>query len=144
MEIVLYVQVGLGPAVEGQDFQVAPFLVAKVGLPPLEVLGQTAQVDLAVDGAGAADDLALGDVYLALLVIDDAAQVPGNRRADGLALGRVAVADGFRQLLRVGVVLPRLQQQHRAVGVFRKPAGHHRTGGAAADYDNVVFHSHSS
>ena len=78
VEIVLDVEVGLSLAKEGQDFQVSPLLVAE-GCPPLEVLGQAAQIDLAVDGTGTADDLALGDVDLALLVVDGAAQRPGDR-----------------------------------------------------------------
>ena len=71
VKVVLDVQVGFGLAEEGQHFQVGPFLVAEGG-PPLKILGQTAQIDLAVDGPGAADHFALGDVDLALLVVDGA------------------------------------------------------------------------
>ena len=103
VEVVLDVQVGLGLAEEGQDFQIGPLLVAK-GRPPLEVFGQAAQVDLAVDGAGAADDLALGNVDLALLVVDGPVQIPGDRGTELFALVGVAVADGVGEMVRVGIV----------------------------------------
>ena len=118
VEIILDVHVGLGPAVEGQYLEVTPFVVAE-GLPALEILGQPAQVHLPVDGARAADDLALGDVDLALLVIDDPLQIPGDGRPDGLAFGGMSVPHWLRQLFRIRVVLACLQQEHRALRVFR-------------------------
>ena len=139
VEVVLDVEVGFGLAEEGEHSGVGPLLVAE-GLPALEVLGQAAQVHLSVDGAGAADDLALGDVDLALLVVDDAAEVPGHRGADGFALAGVAVAHRVWEVIGVGIVLSGLEEQDRAAGVLGQAAGYHGTGGAAADHDDVVFH----
>ena len=139
VEVVLDIQIGFSLAEEGQDLQVGPLLVAE-GFPPLEVLGQAAQVDLAIDGAGTADDLALGDVDLALLVVDGAVQIPGDRRSGLLALVGVAVADDVGEMFRVGIVLAGLQEQDRAAGVLGQSAGDHGSGGTGAHDDHVIFH----
>ena len=148
VKIVLNIQIGLGAAVERQHLQIAPFGVAE-RFPALEILRQPPQENLPVNRPGAADNLALRDVDFPLLVIDHPAQRPRHRRPNGLPGRRMSIAHRRRQLLRVGVIQPRLQQQHRPAAahkprILRQPPGHHRPRRPAAHHNNIVLHIRSS
>ena len=123
VEVVDDVGVGLQLAEVGQALDEGPLVVAPLG-PAVVVLGNAAQEDLAVDGAGAADDLAAGDDDV--LGADGAAPAgegPVVGRAHLGRAGRVAELQIVGGLLEVSVIGACLQQQHRAVGVFGQTGG---------------------
>ena len=117
----------------------APLVVSPLR-PTVVVLGNAADEGLPVDGAGPAGHLAPGNLDLGLIgapgrVLPVVVAVPD-------ALGRlVAVLDLLGEAVDVRVVMPRLQQEHRGVGVFREPRCEDRARRPCADDDVVVLHS---
>ena len=141
--VVLDVQIALHLPVEGQDLCVGPLVVATGG-PVVKVLGKAPLHRLAVDGRAAPNDLALGNVDFALLRGDGSPQRPVMYRVLGFRVPGAAELDVVGQDCRVGVVVAGLQQEHRGVDVFGQPGRQRRTGRAAADHNNVVFHGSST
>ena len=142
MVVVLDVHVVFHLAIERQHLVVGPLVVAHGG-PVVEVLGEAALHGLAVDGGTAADNLALGNVDFSLFLGNGAAQCPVVYGVLRFGVPGAAELDVVGQDRRVRVVVARLKQQHRGVGVFRQASGEGGAGSAAADNDNVVLHRYS-
>ena len=136
------VGVGLDAAQEGQELDEAPLVVAHLG-PGVVVLGDAAQEHLAVDGAGAAGDLAPGDHHGRSGVGGLAPELPVVVAGHDVGGGGVAELDLVGQLLEVGVVAAGLQQQDGYGGVFAETGGHDGAGGPGAHHDVVVLHCRS-
>ena len=131
--------VSLDAAQEGEQLDVAPFVVAHLG-PRVVVLGDAAEEDLAVDGAGAAGYLAAGNHHGRSSVGGLAPELPVVVAGHDVGGGGVAELDLVGQLLEVGVVAAGLEQQDRDGGVFAEAGGDDGAGGPGADDDVVVFH----
>ena len=142
VEVVVDVQVVFHPAEERQHLGVGPLIVAEGG-PVVVVLGEPALHGLPVDGGAAADDLALGHVYLALLLGGHAPEGPVVLRLGRLGVTGVSVLHFVWDQVEVRVVPARFQQQHRPVRVLRQPAGQDGARGPSPDNDHVVFHASS-
>jgi hypothetical protein len=135
--IVAVAEAPLGAAKIRQHILVAPARVAALR-PRVIVLALSAVVHAAVDGAGAAQGLALRDLDL---------PPGGARRRLRFELPRyLGIEQSFDEARRnldeaVGVRRPRLQDQHRVTAAARQALGQNAAGGAAAD-DHVVktFH----
>ena len=143
MEVVVECGVGLQPAKIGQQLVEAPLIVAQGG-PAIVVLGDPSQEDLAVDGAGAARDLAPGDQHRLRGLGGFADEVPVVVAGHDVGGGGVAILQLVGEALEVRVVGPRLQQQHRASRVLAQARGQDRARRAGSDDDVVVLHGGSS
>ena len=121
VEIVLYIGIGLQLPKKWQKVDVAPLVVAPFS-PPVVILGDAAQENLAIDCAGAAHHLAPGHGDLVGLGRSGRAdERPVMKRAH-LGCGRaVAVFHVVGKSVEVRVVRSRFKQQYRAVGVFGQP-----------------------
>jgi hypothetical protein len=100
--------------------------------------------DLAIDGAGPAHRLAPRHNYrLCLQGRGRGSQVPAmwpvSRLPDVVPVLQV---DG--QMVKVGIVGPGLQKQHRLAGILGQPRRHNATRGTAPHNDVVVFHGTKS
>ena len=122
------VGVGLDHAEVLQQVLEAPLVVAQSG-PGVVVLGNAPQEDLAVDGAGAAGDLAPGHQHRFGMFGGLAGELPVVVAGHYVGAGGVAELDLFRQMLEVGVVRPGFEQKHRAGRVFAQPRGYNGPGG---------------
>ena len=136
------VGVGLDAAQEREQLDEAPFVVAHLG-PGVVVLGDAAEEDLAVDGAGAAGDLAAGDHHGGCGFGGFAPELPVVVAGHDVGGGGVAELDLVGQLLELGVVRAGLQQEDGDGGVFAEAGGHDGAGGPGAHHDVVVFHGRS-
>ena len=125
--------VAFGPDEVGQHVVVAPARVAERG-PVVVVLALAADVDQAVDRAGAAQRLAARPVDAPAVHVR--VRVGLEAPVVGGAPHRLAVADGQVDPQRV-VGRPRLQQQHPRRRVFAEPPGQHAAGRAGA-HDDVI------
>ena len=109
-----------------QHAGVAPLVVAPFR-PAVVVLRYSPVQNLPVDGRGAARGLAPRDHQVGLL-----RRHPGVVRPTVRAVGRkehvVAQLQIIRQVVEVGVIRPRLQQQHALVRVFREAGGNGGSG----------------
>ena len=131
-------RVGLDGAVRGQHRPPRP-LRADHPLPALEVLGQPAEPDAAVDGAGATHDLAARDVDRAAGRRARGGEGPVERpqllddgdAADGLT-------DRRGREVEVWVVVPGLDEQDVAAWVRAQAVGQDAPGRAGPDDDDVV------
>ena len=139
VEVVANVVVGFQPAQEGQDVEVCPLIVA-AGSPVVVVVGQTPQEHLPVDGPGAADHLALGNVNLALHRVDDAPHGPVVGGVLGLGVAALAVLEVVGEMLEIGVVRASFEEEDGEVGVFGEAGCKGASCGAGSDDDDVVFH----
>ena len=133
------VGVGLDAPQEGQQLDEAPLVVAHLG-PGVVVLRYSAQEHLAVDGAGAAGDLAAGHHHGWGGVGGLAPELPVVVAGHDVGGGGVAELDLVGKLLEIRVVAAGLQQQHRYGGVFAQAGCHDGAGGPGADHDVVVLH----
>jgi hypothetical protein len=121
VEIVLYIGIGLQLPKKWQKVDVAPLVVTPFS-PPVVILGDTAQENLAVDGAGAAHHLSPGHGDLVGLGRSGGAdERPVMRRAHLGCGWTVAVFYVVGKSVEVRVVRSRFKQQYRAVGVFGQP-----------------------
>ena len=111
MEVVGEVGVGLQLAEVGQGLLESP-LVVPHGRPVVEVFGNAPEEDLHVDGAGAAGDLAPGDVHRLGDLGGLGDEVPVVLAGGDVGTGGVPVPDLLRQAVEVRNVRAGLQQQH--------------------------------
>ena len=139
VEVVGEVSVGLQLAEVGQAVGIAPFAVAHLG-PGIVVFGHASQEHLAVDGAGAARDLAAGHHHRRGALGGLANELPVVVADHYVYFGGVAELHFLRQSLEVRVVRPGLQQQHRDVGILGQPRGYDGTGGTGPNHDVVILH----
>ena len=141
VEVVLEVQVGFELAIVWQDILEAPLIVAE-GDPVVEVVGDGAEEDLSVDGAGAAHDLAAWDVHRRGGIGRLAGEEPVVAVFDVEEVRACAKPelDVVWHVVEVGVVCAGFEQQDGARGVFGKPRRNDRARGAATYDDCVVSH----
>ena len=143
VEVAVEVGVGLDPLQAGQDLLPGPLRVAGGG-PAVVVLRDAAQEDLGVDGAGAAHQTAPGDVHVRVGVGGARPVAPAEAGVVAEGPGpdaRLAVGPPHLrgQVLRVGEVGARLQQQHPAAGLG-EARGEHAAGGAGPHQNGVPAH----
>ena len=138
--VILNVQVALHLPVEGQHLVISPLIVSQ-RRPQIKILREPPLHCLPVDGRAAPNHLALGHVDFPLLLGDGSPQGPVVFRVRGFRVPGMAKLDFVRQVGKIGVVRSRFQQQDGGIRVFGQTAGQNRAGRAAANYDNVVFHS---
>ena len=97
---------------------------------------------MAVDGAGAADYLALGDVPRPLHSVDGAGQCPIVGSSPQFGFLGVSVFEVVRQRFQVRVVRPGLQQQHRPLRVLGQTGRQYTAGRTGADNDYIILHNY--
>ena len=120
VEVVADVQVVFDLAEIGQHLDEGPLVVPQ-RRPTVEVFGEAANEGLAVDGAGAADNLASGYRRPLGVAGRQLARVgPVEGGVFGRCGGAESVAELIGQVCWVGKVGARFQQQHRPVGVVGK------------------------
>ena len=123
----------------GQNLRERPLVVAPRG-PIVIVLGDTPKDGLSVYGARPARRSASGDDETRLRLSSPPRIAPCVCTVVSGVVEVVAVLQVLGQMLEVGIVRARLQQQHRLVGVFREPVGQHTPCRASPDDNVVVFH----
>jgi hypothetical protein len=130
----------LCPLEVGQHAVPAPAAIAELR-PMVEILGLAANIDHAVDRAGAAEhaaarveDRPAGDPRIGLGL-----EAPGQHRM--VEQFDVAGRDVDQ---RVAVARPGLEQQHAGGGIFAEPVGQHAASRAGADDDEIRLHALSS
>ena len=141
--VAAVVGVCLNLAEVGEQVGVGPLAVAEGG-PGVVVLGHAAQEDLAVDGAGPAGNLAPGHHHGWRLVGGPAGELPVVVAGHHVGFGGVAELHLFGQVLEVGVVGPRLQQQDRLGGVLSQAGSQDCPGGTGPDNHIVILHQPTS
>ena len=124
----------------GNQLLKVPLIVA-LRSPRVVVLGHSPQEDLTVYGAGAAGDLATRHHHRPSLVRSLADELPVVVAGHDVRLGGVAEFHFVRQVIEVGVVFARFQQQHRAVGVLGQACGQYGPRRPCANNYHVIFHS---
>ena len=141
MEVVVaVVRVGLDAPEDWKQLGVGPLVVA-LGGPAVVVLRHAAQEHLAVDGAGAAGDLAAGHHNLRRGVGALAHELPVMVADHDVDFGVVAELHLFGQLLELRIVGARLDQQHVLAVVLGQAAGDNRASGARPNHDVIVLHT---
>ena len=133
------IRLGLTEVLQGLDER--PLVVALL-CPLVVVLRNPPEEHLPVDRAGASGHLAAGKLERRPSGCRGG-HVPPRRRVVpvGGEPGVVTLLHLYRQLVRVRVVRPGFQKQHRSRGVFRQPCREHRARGACPYDHHVVSHT---
>ena len=141
MKIISNIGVAFQPTEVGQRLLVTPLVVTRIS-PGVEVLRDSAQQDLVVDGAAATGHTAPGHMEWSRLL------------GSGLAherpvMGRSLLGGGLVQVIfqlvgqpvRGWVIRPGFQQEHGSAGVFGQSVGKNTASRASPDDDDVIFHT---
>ena len=143
MKIVVWkVGVSLDLSEVLQQLWKAPLVIAHRS-PGVIVLGHSPQEYLAVDGAGAAGDLAPGDHHRRGSLGGLTPELPIVVAGHDIGGSGVAEFHLIGQLLKLGVVRACLQQQNGTVRILAEAGSHDGAGRAGTDNDHVVLHNRS-